>query len=286
MPPIRQVRQQAVRRDWSRGRATGRDVSRLAAAAAALVAALLGLWPTTRASAAGGELVVFEAASLKDAFAHLVQIFEQQHPGIKVVTNAAGSQELRAQIEHGAAADVFASADGKHMDALGAAGLTGKPSIFACNEPVVVVRPGLAASITSLASLPNVERIVVGAPEVPIGAYTLQILKNAAARYGAGLSERIEARIVSRELNVRQVLAKVVLGEADAGVVYRSDAAAAHDKVRVVAIPADLNVIARYPIAALAKAPSPELARQWIALVKSSAGTAALRDAGFIACPP
>jgi molybdate transport system substrate-binding protein len=236
---------------------------------------------TTRSS----ELVLFEAASLKDAFARLAQRFEKEHPGTKVVTNAAGSQELRAQIEHGAAADVFASADRKHMDALAAQGLLVSPSVFTCNEPVVVFRTVLSSSIKSLADLPRAERIVIGTPEVPIGAYTLQILQKASAKYGADFSKRVEAKVVSRELNVRQVLAKVVLGEADAGVVYRSDAMSAQGKVQVLTIPAELNVTAEYPIATLKKAPSPELARQWIDLVRSEAGSVALRDAGFSPCP-
>jgi molybdate transport system substrate-binding protein len=246
-------------------------------------------WPAAAAAApasATAELVVFEAASLKDAFGHLALVFEKEHPGTKVVVNAAGSQELRAQIEHGAATDVFASADRKHMDALEGGGLVERSVVFTCNEPVVVVRAGLVGTIQTLADLPRAERIVVGAPEVPIGAYTLQILKKAEGRFGAGFAGRVDARVVSRELNVRQVLAKVVLGEADAGVVYRSDAITAKDKVRVLPIPPELNVTARYPIAALKKAPSPGLARQWIALVTSAAGAAALRDAGFMPCPP
>ena len=233
------------------------------------------------------ELIVFEAASLRDVFARLARTFESEHPGTVVITNAAGSQELRAQIEHGAAADVFASADRKHMDALVAAGLVVGPSRFTCNEPVLVVRKALAPTITSLADLPRVERIVVGAPEVPIGAYTLQILGNANrnARYGADFSERVQAKVVSRELSVRQVLAKVVLGEADAGVVYRSDVATAQGKVQVITIPPALNVTAEYPIGVLSKAPSPALARQWLVLVKSPQGAAALREAGFVSCP-
>jgi molybdate transport system substrate-binding protein len=247
----------------------------------ATLALLLG--PTSVASAT--ELVVFEAASLKDVFAKLAPRFEKDNPGAKVVTNAAGSQELRTQIEHGAAADVMASADRKHMDALLSQGLVVAPSIFTCNEPVVVVRAALAASIKTLADLPRAERIVIGVPDVPIGAYTLQILKRAAAKYGADFTAQVEAKVASRELSVRQVLAKVALGEADAGVVYRSDAITARAKVEVVAIPAELNVIAEYPIAALKAAPHPDLARRWIDLVKSPEGTAALRDAGFSACP-
>jgi molybdate transport system substrate-binding protein len=230
-------------------------------------------------------VVLFEAASLKDAFARLAARFAEENAGVKVVTNAAGSQELRAQIEQGAAADVFASADRKHMNALLAAGLVTAPSVFACNQLVVVVRPALAATVTTLADLPRAERIVVGAPEVPVGSYTQQVLTRASARLGADFARRVETRIVSRELNVRQVLAKVLLGEADAGVVYRSDAATAGGKVSVVAIPAELNVIAEYPIAILTAAPHAELGRRWIELVRSPAGRAVLRDAGFMTCP-
>jgi molybdate transport system substrate-binding protein len=237
------------------------------------------------AAPAAAELVVFEAASLKEAFGKLAARFEKDNGGAKVVTNAAGSQELRAQIEHGATADVFASADRKHMDALEKAGLVAAPAIFACNEPVVVVRPALAATIKTLADLPKAERIVFGTPEVPIGAYTLQILQKAAAKLGADFPKRVDAKVASRELNVKQVLAKVVLGEADAGVVYRSDALAAGAKVQVVTIPPELNVTAEYPIVALKAAPHAELARKWIELVRSSAGAAALREAGFVACP-
>jgi molybdate transport system substrate-binding protein len=231
------------------------------------------------------ELVVMQAASLKDVFARLAARFEKENAGVKVVANAAGSQELRAQIEHGAAADVFASADRKHMDALVAQKLVVAPSVFACNQPVIVVRTGLTPPIRTLADLPRAERIVVGTPEVPIGAYTLQILQKAAGKLGADFPKRVEAKVVSRELNVRQVLAKVTLGEADAGVVYRSDALAARDKVQLVEIPAELNVVGEYPIAPLRAAPHAALARKWIEVVKSPAGVAALREAGFVPCP-
>jgi molybdate transport system substrate-binding protein len=230
------------------------------------------------------ELVVFEAASLKDVFARLTSRFEADYPGVTVVVNAAGSQELRAQIEHGAGADVFASADRKHMDALVAEKLVAAPVVFACNEPVVVVRGGLTPPLATFADLPRAERIVVGTPEVPIGSYTRQILEKAGAKLGADFTKRVEARIVSRELNVRQVLAKVVLGEADAGVVYRSDALTAAGKVRVVEIPRDLNVTAEYPIATLPAAPHAELAKRFVTLVRSPDGVAALREAGFVPC--
>ena len=249
---------------------------------AAMAAPGPGAMPPARAA----ELVVFEAASLKDVFATLSRRFEAEHPGTTVLTNAAGSQELRAQLEHGASADVFASADRRHMEALVAEGLVNTPLLFACNEPVLVVRTGLAATVNAFADLPRVERLVVGAPDVPIGNYTAQILKKAATRYGAAFTVAVEARVVSRELNVRQALAKVVLGEADAGIVYRSDAVTAPaGKVRLIPIPAELNVRAEYPLAMLKRAPQPALARQWLALVTSPARATALREAGFVACP-
>ena len=261
-----------------RGRAHARFVTCVVVLGAVLVAG-------TVPAAASTELLVFEAASLKDAFARLIPTFEREHAGTKVVANAAGSQELRAQIEYGAAADLFASADRKHMDALVKQGLVVSPVVFTCNEPVVVVRPALAATIKTLADLPRVERLVVGAPEVPIGAYTAQVLQKASATLGTDFAKRVEAKVVSRELNVRQVLAKVTLGEADAGVVYRSDAVAAGPKVQIVAIPRELNVTAEYPIAVLSGAPHAAMAAQWIALLKSPVGAEALRAAGFSVCP-
>jgi molybdate transport system substrate-binding protein len=238
------------------------------------------------AKSAPSDLTVFEAASLKDVFATLAARFEKDHPGTHVVANAAGSQELRAQIEQGAPADVFASADERHMNALVSQNLAVAPVRFTCNEPVLAVRTDLAGTIKTFADLPRAERIVVGAPEVPIGAYTAQIWQKAreSKTYGADFAARVQAKVVSRELNVRQLLAKIALGEADAGVVYRSDTVAAKGKVAVVEIPAELNVTAAYPIAALKAASHPDLARAFIDLVRSPTGVAALREAGFVPC--
>jgi molybdate transport system substrate-binding protein len=257
----------------------------IACAVAATVATpVVGLGVAVAAKPAASEVVVFATASLKEAFAILSARFQKQHAGTHVVTNSAGSQELRAQLEHGAVADVFASADQRHMNALATEGLVVGPALFACNEPIVVVRTGLVASLKTFADLPRAERIVIGAPEVPIGAYTVQIWRNARAKLGADFATRLEAKVVSRELNVRQVLAKVLLGEADAGIVYRSDAIAARGKVALVEIPPELNVTAAYPIAVLKAAPHPELARAFIALVRSPAGATVLREAGFVPC--
>lgn len=227
------------------------------------------------------ELTVFAAASLREVFEDLGKTLEAKKPGLKVRLNLAGSQELRTQIEQGAAADVFASADTKHMTALDKAGRVQSPRVFARNAPVIVVPKGNPSGIKSFADLPKARHLVIGTPEVPIGTYTLEILGKANAAMGADFRDRVLARVASRELNVRQVLAKVTLGEADAGIVYQTDANAARDKVEVVAIPADVNVIAEYPVAVLTNAPQAAAAAAFVDLLLSPEGQKRLAAAGF-----
>ena len=236
------------------------------------------------AAPVSGEITVFAAASLTDAFNEIGDRFKAANPGATVAFSFGASSQLFTQIDQGARADVFASADQKHMADLVAASRVEAPAVFARNEPVMVVAHESEGKIRSLADLPSAKRIVVGAPEVPIGRYTLEILDRAsAAALGADFRARVEAKIVSRELNVRQVLAKVSLGEADAGIVYRTDARTIRDGLSIVAIPLDVNVIAEYPIAVVKDAAHPELARAWIDFVLSSDGQATLGKHGFIA---
>jgi len=236
---------------------------------------------------AGGErVVVLAAASLRDAFGVIAQGFEADHPGVDVVFDFAGSQELRTRIEAGAPFDVFASADQRHMDALVAGGHVAAPRAFAHNHLVLVVAKEAAQRVRTLADLPSAGRVVIGAPEVPVGRYTLALLDRAGASLGADFRARVEARVVSRELNVRQVLAKVRLGEADAGVVYRSDAWSARGEVVVVEVPAALDVVAEYPIGLAARPVQPELAAAWVEAVLSERGRRALAEAGFVITPP
>jgi molybdate transport system substrate-binding protein len=227
------------------------------------------------------QLTVFAAASLREAFAELGKTFEREHPRTRVTFSLAGSQELRTQIEHGAPADVFASADWKHMQALVAAKLASAPRTFARNEPVLVVPKDNPARLRSLEDLPRAKRIVVGAPEVPIGAYTVRILEAASKRYGARFGPTVETHIASREPNVRQVLSKVSLGEADAAIVYRTDAQAAGRGVEVIPIPPELNVVAEYPVAVLEQARESRLAREFVELLLSPAGQETLGKFGF-----
>jgi molybdate transport system substrate-binding protein len=231
--------------------------------------------------AAERKLVVFAASSLQDVFTTLTASFRAEHDGVEVQLNFAGTQQLRTQIEHGASFDVLAAADSVHAQSLVRTKHLGPLSTLAENEPVIVVAPSASARVRRLADLPEVDRLVIGSPEVPIGRYTLEVLDRAARELGHDFRRRVEAKVVSRELNVRQVLSKVLLGEAQAGVVYRSDALAAKGRVRLVEIPRTLNVIARYPIGAALKAPHPGLARAWIDFMRSPEARAALTAAGF-----
>ncbi|HSU40988.1 MAG TPA: molybdate ABC transporter substrate-binding protein [Polyangiaceae bacterium] len=228
------------------------------------------------------ELTVFAAASLREAFTALGQRFEALHAGTHVVLSFAGSQTLRSQIEHGAPADVFASADERHMSALAAEGHVTAPKLFAQNELVVAVSRAQAGTLREFRQLPAATRIVLGAPEVPIGEYTRQALERANADLGADFRARVEAHVVSREPDVRQVLAKIALGEADAGIVYRTDALAAKDKVALVPIPAAHNVLAKYPVAVAAHAPEADLGRAFVELLLSADGARILADNGFL----
>jgi molybdate transport system substrate-binding protein len=230
------------------------------------------------------DVTVFAAASLREAFTSLAGAFEGSHPEAHLVFSFAGSQTLRAQLEQGAPADVFASADERHMQALVAAKRVQQPRVFATNELVVVVALDRASSLKTLAALPGAARIVLGAPEVPVGAYTAQMLDRASRTLGADFKTRVEAHVVSREPDVRQVLAKVALGEADAGVVYRSDALVAKGKVALVPIPPEDNVRATYPVAVTTGALAPELGRAFVELLASPSGQLALAERGFL--PP
>jgi molybdate transport system substrate-binding protein len=227
------------------------------------------------------KLVVFAATSLRDAFTAMSEDFRRAHPDVEVQLNFAGTQELHTQLDHGAAADVFASADQRHMQELLHVGRVTAPVTFARNEPVLVVAQEKADNLRVFSDLPRADRIIIGVPEVPIGRYTLQILERASQSLGTNFRARVEAKIISRELNVRQVLSKVSLGEADAGIVYRSDTSAAAKGVTVLAIPPEINVVAEYPIALVSEAKHPASARAWLAWVLSDQGRARLAAAGF-----
>jgi molybdate transport system substrate-binding protein len=233
-------------------------------------------------------LTVMAAASLTAPFEQLGAQFEADHPGVTVQFNIAGSQQLAQQLAQGAQADVFASAGKKPMDTAVEAGRVSADAArpFAGNRLALVVpaaNPAGLADLTGLAQ-PGL-KLVLAAPEVPVGNYTLQLLELAAGdpAYGAAYREAVLANVVSYEENVKSVLAKVALGEADAGFVYVSDLTGQNgDQVREISIPESLNVTASYPIAALRDAPNAELAQAFVELVLSDEGQAVLQQANFL----
>jgi molybdate transport system substrate-binding protein len=251
-----------------------------------------GNTPQASTSGAGG-LTIFAAASLQEAMTALGKDWQAAHPGAAAPQYSfAGSQALLAQLQQQAPADLFASADKKTMDAAVAAGLVESPYPLARNSLVVVVPHDNPGHITALADLarPGL-KVVVADKTVPVGNYTLQMLDKLAAdpAYGADFKRGVLANVISQENNVRQVLAKVQLGEADAGVVYGTDAQAANNAaggsaqpVATVAIPDSANVIAVYYIAVLKDAAHAQDARAFLAYVAGDGGQAVLGQFGFL----
>jgi molybdate transport system substrate-binding protein len=248
--------------------------------------------PTSRAGAAlSGGLTVFAAASLTAAFAEMKTSLETRNPDLSITFNFASSTQLRAQLEQGARADVFASADEKQMDLARQAGLLAdEPVVFAHNRLVVILPRDNPASIETLQDLsrPGV-KLDVASQTAPIGAYTRQFLQRASAApaFGADFEQRVLANVVSEEENVKQVVAKVRLGEADAGICYVSDVTSeAASDLATIDIPDELNQIATYPIAVLKDAGDPALARAFLDYVLSTEGQAILRGQNFVSVAP
>ena len=220
-----------------------------------------------------GTISVFAAASLTDSFKAVGNSFQQAHGAVTVQFNFAGTPTLVTQIEQGAQADVFASADTTNMTKLTADGFTaGTSQVFAHNQLEIVVGPGNPKGITSLADLarPGVIYITEG-PTVPAGKYALQALATAG----------VKVTPKSLETDVKSVVAKIELGEADAGIVYTTDVKAAGSKVQGVPIPDADNVIATYPIVAVKVSKALDVADAFIAYVVSAAGQSTLRSFGF-----
>lgn len=227
------------------------------------------------------ELFVFAASSLTEAFHELEREFEASNPDVDVKLTLAGSQVLRLQITQGAAADVFASANESHMQALVESGHVKTPSVFAHNELVVIVPATNPAGITQFSELSRAERIVIGTKNVPVGTYTRQMLERARRQLGEEFAAQVEKHVVSQESNVRLVRAKVEMAEADAAIVYRTDGVSS-SKVRVVDIPEELNPRASYPIAPLTRSGHGTSGQAFVAFVLSPKGRHVLERHGFV----
>lgn len=233
-------------------------------------------------------LTVYAAASLSDAFTEMGAAFEAAHPNVILRFNFGGSQNLRTQIEQGAPADIFASANRKEMHALILQSLIadGVSQIFLTNQLAVILPQNNPGNIVSLEDLgkPGI-KLVLAAEEVPAGKYARQVLENLNAQFGGDFSARALANLVSNEDNIRQALAKVQLGEADASIVYVSDAMIAPE-LKVIEIPAGFNITAEYPIAPLANSTNAESAQAFIDFVLSHEGQAILERWGFTPVNP
>lgn len=232
-----------------------------------------------RAEPTRAPVVVFAASSLTDALSAIEPAFEQAHPDVDLQLSFAGSQVLRLQIEQGARADLFASANAEHVQALARAGRVAAPRVLARNALALIVPTDNPAGIRRFADLPRATRIVLGAPQVPAGRYAARALD----KLGPDFAQAVQARVVSRELNVRLVRAKVALGEADAALVYRTDAHQVAG-VRVLPIPDAAQVEVAYPIARVADGPNPAGAARFDAFVRGPVGQRIFREHGFL--PP
>lgn len=242
-------------------------------ATAVVLAALPGCGPDNTSAPTGEKIVVFAAASLKTSFADIGDRFSRDNPGASVEFSFAGSADLVTQLTQGAHADVFASADTKNMDKAAKAGLlSGDPVNFASNTLTIAVAPGNPKAINGFRDLsrPGLD-VVVCAPQVPCGS--------AARKVEAATGVTLDP--VSEESSVTDVLNKVSSGQADAGLVYVTDTAAAGSKVTTVPFPEAVGAVNTYPIATLAQSGKPDLARRFVDLVTGSAGQQILAKAGF-----
>jgi molybdate transport system substrate-binding protein len=236
-------------------------------------------------------LMVFAAASLSESFREIGRELERRTPGLEVKFNLAGSQQLAAQIEQGASADVFASADERWMSYVQQRGLVEEPRLFARNRLVVIVpakNPGRIRGLSDLAR--RGIKIAIGAEAVPVGRYSREVLRKLGGEAGfpAGYARRVLANVVTEEENVRSVVGKVQLGEVDAGICYRSDVGRELRRfVRTIEIPERANMLASYPIARVKPRPGEDPtaphARAFADLVLSTTGQEILERHGLIA---
>ena len=231
-------------------------------------------------------LNVFAAASLTESFTELDKSFHNAHSNVTVKFNFAGSQALEQQISNGASADVFASADQANMQKASSAGLVGDAQTFAKNKLVVILPVNNPGKINTLKDLANKGiKIDIEGPTVPAGKYSLQVLDKMgqSSDYGKSYESAVKGNFVSQEDNVKAVVTKVQLGEADAGFVYLTDVTSkVASKVKELTIPDNFNVVAEYPIAVTKKAPDASDAQAFVQYVLSSDGQAVLQKYHFL----
>jgi molybdate transport system substrate-binding protein len=243
---------------------------RLASLVLALVVTAFAATAASARTTAASPLTIYAAASL-------TQVFKVLDPAPNY--SFAGSNALETQIRNGAPADIFASAAPLNTQRLYKAGIVDKPVTFTANRLALIVPKSNPAGIRSIYDLRSKPvKLVVAAPAVPVGGYTLTVLRR------MGLSG-VLSKVVSRESDVKAVTGKVALGQADAGFVYVTDARPVSDQVTVVRIPAWAQPRVRYEIAVVSKSPNKAAARAWITMLRSARGQTALENAGFLPVP-
>ena len=245
----------------------------LASVLAALTTAVTACTPNDETA---GTVTVYSAASLRTVFEQLAAEFEREHPGVRVDIESAGSQQLRARIDHGGRADIFVPAAPHHAEGIVT---TTAPEVVVCNRLALATPAGNPASIDGLTELRRAGRVVVGVDSVPIGDMTRLFLEGANSGL-PGIRRAVEAQIVSRELSVAGVITRLALGEADAGFVYGSDVATRRDIVEVP-LPEHLQVTTSYAATLISNSPN---ARAFFDFITSEAARRHYLERGFQRC--
>jgi len=227
-------------------------------------------------------LTVLAAASLTRVFPQIGVLFSRAHPGVKFNFSFGGTDQLTAQIQQGAPADVFAGASIKYGDQLAAANLIDPYRKFCTNQLVLILPSSNPAAITTLRDLSTKSyKLVIGSATVPVGSYTRMALMNLDALYGPGYSASVMRRVVSNEDSVASIVTKVESGEADAGFAYITDALAVGSKLTDITLSEDAQAVATYPIAVVKASKHAAAARQFVDFVLTSSAQQLLTHAGF-----
>lgn len=234
----------------------------------------VGYEPPGSGKELSGEATIFAAASLTESFQEIGEAFEEANPSTGLVFNFGASSGLATQVAEQGGADVFASADRANMAKVTDKDLLdGSPEVFARNRLEIIVAPGNPKQIEGLSDLaPAGVKVVLAAPEVPVGRYARDVLDKAG----------VTVKPVSEGVDVKGVVGPVTLGEADAGIVYATDVRAAGEKAEGMEIPEDLNVAAEYPIGLVKEGENPQVGRAFIEFVLSDRGQKILNDHGFV----
>lgn len=232
------------------------------------------------------KLTVLAAASLTNVFPQIGALFSKDHPGVAFTYSFGGTDQLAAQIQQGAPADVFAGASTKYGDQLADGGQIKPYTVFCTNQLVLITpasNPAGIASPRDLATKPV--KLVIGSETVPVGTYTRTVLSNLDSVYGDAYSGKVLANVVSNEDSVTSIVTKIESGEADAGFVYITDSLAAGSQVKTITLPADAQAVAKYPAAAVSASAHGSTDQAFVEFLLTPPAQALLQNAGFGAPP-